>query len=78
MDLTDPAPQDPWPAQQFWECPQCNRHFWTTYPAAKPAPKPKPAAAAAADTPAKPSPPPKATAAAPAPAAVAEKPAATE
>jgi hypothetical protein len=58
MDLTDPAPEDPWPAQQFWECPQCNRHFWTTYPAIKPAkPAAKPAAAAtatAADTPAKP------------------------
>jgi hypothetical protein len=47
MDLTDPGPDDPWPPQQFWECPQCNRHFWTTYPplqakkpAAKPIPKP--------------------------------------
>ena len=54
MDLTDPAPEDPWPAQQFWECPQCNRHFWTTYPAVKPAkPAAKPAATAA-DAPAKP------------------------
>ena len=78
MDLTDPAPGDPWPPQQFWECPQCNRHFWTTYPAAKPAPKPKPAATAAADTPATPALPPKDSATAAAPAAVAEKPEATE
>lgn len=76
MDLQDPAPEDPWPAQQFWECPQCNRHFWTTYPAAKPAPAPKPAAAAAADTPATPAP--KDATAAPDPAAGAKTPAATD
>ena len=79
MDLTDPAPEDPWPPQQFWECPQCNRHFWTTYPAVKPpaAPKPKPAPApaAAAATPAVPDK--SSTTAAPAGAA-AEKPDAAE
>ena len=62
MDLKDPGPNDPWPPQQFWECPACNRHFWTTYPPVKPAkpkPPPKPASdgdaakpAAAAATPA--------------------------
>jgi transposase-like protein len=49
MDLSDPGPDDPWPPQQYWECPQCNRHFWTTYPplkAAKPAAKPTPKPAA--------------------------------
>jgi len=45
MDLKDPGPEDPWPPQQFWECPACNRHFWTTYPPPKPAkPAAKPAA----------------------------------
>ena len=53
MDLKDPGPEDPWPPQQFWECPACNRHFWTTYPPAKPAkPVPTPAAAATAPAPA--------------------------
>lgn len=51
MDLRDPGPDDPWPPQQFWECPDCNRHFWTTYPALKPA-KPKPAADGAKPAPA--------------------------
>ena len=56
MDLKDPGPQDPWPPQQFWECPACNRHFWTTYPPVKP-PKPKPAPKPAAkDDAAKPAP----------------------
>jgi ribosomal protein L37E len=32
MDLRDPAPGQAWPPQQFWECPRCGRHFWTTYP----------------------------------------------
>ena len=41
MDLRDPAPEDAWTPQQFWECPKCGRHFWTTYPPPKPA---KPAA----------------------------------
>ena len=62
MDLQDPGPEDPWPPQQFWECPKCNRHFWTTYPPVKPAkPAPKPDAAVAAAKPGKPA------AAAPAP-----------
>ena len=44
MELKDPAPGAPWPPQQFWECPTCGRHFWTTYPPPKP---PKPAATSA-------------------------------
>jgi uncharacterized protein with PIN domain len=32
MALRDPAPGQEWPPQQFWECPRCGRHFWTTYP----------------------------------------------
>lgn len=40
MDLRDPAPGTPWAPQQFWVCPSCGRHFWTTHaqpPGAKPA-----------------------------------------
>jgi hypothetical protein len=46
MTLRDPAPDSAdWPPQQFWECPRCGRHFWSTYP--PPArDKGKPAAAA--------------------------------
>ena len=38
MELRDPAPGMPWPPDQFWVCPRCGRHFWSTYPpqAAKP------------------------------------------
>jgi DNA-directed RNA polymerase subunit RPC12/RpoP len=32
MDLRDPMPGMPWPPDQFWVCPRCGRHFWTTYP----------------------------------------------
>lgn len=49
MELRDPGPEDPWPPQQFWECPACNRHFWTTYPPVKP-----PKLAAKPPTPAEP------------------------
>ena len=35
MELKDPGPDDVWTAQQFWECPVCGRHFWTTYPPPK-------------------------------------------
>jgi hypothetical protein len=42
MEMKDPAPGEPWRADQFWVCPKCGRHFWSTYPA------PAPAAAAAA------------------------------
>ena len=38
MEMRDPAPGDPWKPDQFWVCPRCGRHFWTTYPAA-PGPK---------------------------------------
>ena len=43
MDLKDPGPNDDWPPTQFWECPECGRHFWTTYPPPK---KPAPSKAA--------------------------------
>ncbi len=48
MDLRDPAAGIAWPADQFWVCPQCGRHFWTTYPdpaKAKPAADAPPAKA---------------------------------
>jgi hypothetical protein len=45
MDLRDPAPGAAWRPEQFWVCPRCGRHFWTTYP--QPAEKPKAAAAPA-------------------------------
>ena len=32
MDLRDPEPGSPWKPDQFWVCPRCGRHFWTTYP----------------------------------------------
>ena len=43
MDMRDPGPDMPWTPDQFWVCPKCGRHFWTTYPPpnrdkAKPAP----------------------------------------
>lgn len=47
MEMRDPAPDRPWTPDQFWVCPNCGRHFWTTYPP----PKPK-----AAAEPAKPAP----------------------
>jgi len=34
MDLVDPASGQPWPPQQYWVCPSCGRHFWSTYPSA--------------------------------------------
>ena len=47
MELKDPGPDDSWPPQQFWECLNCGRHFWTTYPPPKkPAPPAKPNAIA--------------------------------
>jgi transposase-like protein len=32
MEMRDPAPDRPWAPDQFWVCPRCGRHFWTTYP----------------------------------------------
>jgi rRNA maturation protein Nop10 len=52
MEMKDPAPGDPWRADQFWVCPRCGRHFWSTYPAPAPAAT---AAAPAAPSPAAPS-----------------------
>jgi hypothetical protein len=46
MELRDPAPGGAWRPEQFWVCPRCGRHFWTTYPPPAP-PKDKPAAAPA-------------------------------
>jgi hypothetical protein len=48
MEMRDPGPDRPWTPDQFWVCPKCGRHFWTTYPPpnrekAKPA-APEPAA----------------------------------
>jgi hypothetical protein len=60
MDLRDPAPGAPWVPQQFWVCPRCGRHFWTTYASATPAvkkdetPAAAPAKPAATEAPAKP------------------------
>lgn len=51
MELRDPAPGMEWTPEQFWVCPTCGRHFWSTYPPPKKAPaevKPAPPAAAAA------------------------------
>jgi ribosomal protein L37E len=45
MEMRDPGPGMPWTPDQFWTCPKCGRHFWSTYstPPAAPAPdKPKP------------------------------------
>lgn len=56
MDMKDPARGAPWTPDQFWVCPKCGRHFWTTYPAApgseksKASPAPAGKAAAAAGT----------------------------
>lgn len=33
MEMRDPLPEGPWKPDQFWVCPKCGRHFWTTYPA---------------------------------------------
>ena len=35
MDLRDPAPGTPWMPDQYWVCPACGRHFWSTYPPPK-------------------------------------------
>jgi ribosomal protein L37E len=43
MEMRDPAPGGDWKPDQFWVCPRCGRHFWTTYAA-----PPKPAGAATA------------------------------
>jgi uncharacterized protein with PIN domain len=32
MEMRDPEPGGPWKPDQFWVCPKCSRHFWTTYP----------------------------------------------
>jgi DNA-directed RNA polymerase subunit RPC12/RpoP len=40
MELRDPGPGMPWAPDQFWVCPKCGRHFWSTYATAAPT-KPK-------------------------------------
>ena len=39
MEMKEPLPGQAWRADQFWVCPTCGRHFWTTY-ANPPAPPP--------------------------------------
>ena len=60
MDLVDPAPGQPWTPQQYWVCPACGRHFWSTYPSptgraasppARPAASPDPRPAGPGSTP---------------------------
>ena len=63
MEMKDPGPGDPWRADQFWVCPKCGRHFWSTYPNPAPAPAATAAPAGTAPAAAKPA----APAAAPAP-----------
>jgi rRNA maturation protein Nop10 len=47
MTMADPRPDDPWRPDQYWICPKCGRHFWSTYPApAEPAATTQPVAAA--------------------------------
>ena len=46
MEMRDPAAGAAWTPDQYWVCPQCGRHFWTTYPPPKKE-DPKPAAAPA-------------------------------
>lgn len=40
--MRDPRPEEAWKPDQFWVCPACGRHFWTTYPAPKADPPAKP------------------------------------
>jgi uncharacterized protein with PIN domain len=42
MEMVDPGAGMAWTPDQYWVCPKCGRHFWSTYPA--PGPKEKPAA----------------------------------
>ncbi len=32
MEMRDPGPGMAWTPDQFWVCPRCGRHFWSTYP----------------------------------------------
>jgi len=43
MEMRDPLQSAPWKPDQFWVCPRCGRHFWTTYPARPVPAEPKPA-----------------------------------
>jgi hypothetical protein len=40
MEMKDPAPGGAWRPDQFWVCPRCGRHFWSTYVAPPAAPAP--------------------------------------
>ena len=42
MEMRDPAAGAAWTPDQYWVCPACGRHFWSTYP--PPGQKEKPAA----------------------------------
>ena len=54
MDMRDPGPGMPWTPDQFWVCPTCGRHFWSTYASAKPVVAAAKPAAAPAEKPAEP------------------------
>jgi len=41
MEMRDPAPGGAWKPDQFWVCPRCGRHFWTTHPSPPQAPSVK-------------------------------------
>jgi ribosomal protein L37E len=43
MELRDPLAGEAWKPDQYWVCPRCGRHFWSTYPSPVPA-EAKPAA----------------------------------
>jgi ribosomal protein L37E len=40
MEMRDPGPGQAWTPDQFWVCPRCGRHFWSTYATATDKPKP--------------------------------------
>lgn len=44
MEMKDPAPGAAWTPDQYWVCPKCGRHFWSTYPPPKPKIEPEAAA----------------------------------
>jgi rRNA maturation protein Nop10 len=53
MEMRDPMPGGPWKPDQFWVCPACGRHFWTTYANAPKSDPPEPPAPKADAAPAK-------------------------
>lgn len=51
MEMRDPA-DGTWKTDQFWVCPQCGRHFWTTYTTPPKPPEPPDSGQKGAPTPA--------------------------